>query len=151
MELENLDERIVGHILKIPTKDARAKIMNVMKKVAPEKFHKGTNPIRLKDQFEDEEIVCTVSQFEAHTGIPISIAIKSIHDNFHKHVATREMILAYPETRIKPSKKTGLLPLTVGIPPVLKRLIPVEHRKEIVEQWILLYPKFIENGGIFKV
>jgi hypothetical protein len=104
-----------------------------------------------KDFDRKETYSMDIKNLSKNLGVDLEFYIKDINKNFLKNQATGSFILSYPAKKLKPSKKTGLLPKSVAIPTILKSFFSNETIEEIKKKWYEKYAFEVkEHGIIFK-
>jgi hypothetical protein len=139
--MKNINATQLAFIMSIKKADAKKKILHAIDK-------KGVK--RQNDEKEKDPSV-RVDQLSTAIGIDLDFYIKSIGKDFLKNQATGTYILNYPTSKLKPSKKTGLLPKSVAIPSTLRGFLNKEVIEEIKVKWNQKYAHEVKvHGIIFK-
>lgn len=131
--MEKINKKILSLILDCSVEDARKKILVAL----------GED-----GKTGDDNPEISPSLLEEKTGMPILTALKSISENFLSNMSTRQWILDYPLSKMKPDKY-GKIQKKIHFPYNFKKLVPEAIRREIVSYWARMYPEYIENGGTF--
>lgn len=87
-----------------------------------------------------------VSELEATVKLPLRKMIDDVQANFTSNKQCMEYVYKIIVNKIVPSKKTGLLPLSVSIPEDVSFLITPEQRQQIIERANEYLPTHIQEN-----
>ncbi len=127
-----------------------ALLLNIPKKDAVKKIFIATGkPIHEFDKFEESgNYSIDIKKLSDHLKIDLNFYLNDIANNFLKNQSTGSFILDYPAKKIKPSKKTGLMPKSVTIPSVIKSMLSEEVIEQIKTKWNQKYAFEVKEFGI---
>lgn len=148
MNMQNITANQLSIIMGISKKDALKKIV-----VAIERLKGNENMMfneAILDLYDSNQSI-DIDDFSKYLGRDLRVYLNDIKLNYLKNSSTRNHILDYPTTKIKPNKETGFYPKTISIPPALKSLLTKDQCVEIIMRWEQIYKNLmVEHGIIFK-